>query len=160
MDADLLRTMVHDVVDGNRYLVLGTVEPDGLPRLSPVYFTHDDYHTFFWVSAPGAHHSRNVERQPSVSAVIFDSTTLPGAGEAVYLSAQAQQVPEEELPGECTRAFRNIGDRGAEPFTPAELSGDEPLRLYRAVATRYEVHIRGGHPTLGTGIDKRLPVNL
>lgn len=160
METDILRTMVHEVVDGNRYLVLGTVEPDGLPRLSPVYFTHDDYHTFFWVSSPDAQHSRNVDRQPSISLVIFDSTTLPGTSEAVYLSAQAQRVPDDELPGECERAFRNIGDRGARPFTPGELADDEPLRLYRAVATRYEVHVRGGHPTLGSGIDKRMPVNL
>lgn len=31
--------MARRVLDSNRYMVLGTVEPDGGPRLSPVFFT-------------------------------------------------------------------------------------------------------------------------
>ena len=36
MAVDELQEMARRVIDGNRYLVLGTVEDDGQPRLSPV----------------------------------------------------------------------------------------------------------------------------
>ncbi|MEU4236240.1 pyridoxamine 5'-phosphate oxidase family protein [Actinoplanes sp. NPDC026619] len=152
-----LTAMVRSVVDDNRYMTLGTVEPDGLPRLTPVYFTHDGYRSFYWVSEPGSQHSRNLAREPRLSIVIFDSRRLPGAGEAVYLSATARQVPDEELAAECEIAFRDVGG-GAEPFAPEELCGGAELRLYRADITSYAVHIRGGDPDYGTGVDKRMTV--
>jgi nitroimidazol reductase NimA-like FMN-containing flavoprotein (pyridoxamine 5'-phosphate oxidase superfamily) len=155
-----LETLVHDVIDDNRYLVLGTVEPDGGPRLSPVYFTHDDYRTFYWVSSPQAQHSRNVATHPAVTAVVFDSSIPPaGHPQAVYLSATAHEVPAAELAAACEVAFRRVGG-GVRPFTPDELSAPADLRLYRASATSYAVHIRGSHPSLGTGVDTRLPVVL
>jgi hypothetical protein len=48
------------------------------------------------------------------------------------------------------------GTRGGRAFTPEELSGDGDLRLYVATATAYDVHVRAGHPTLGTGLDRRV----
>jgi hypothetical protein len=157
---DALVAMARDVIDGNRYLTLGTAEPDGMPRLSPVYFTHDAYRTFYWISEPAAQHSANVARHPTITAVIFDSSKLPGTSEAVYLTATARQVPDDALAAECTVAFRNVGDRGGRPFAPAELSGAAPLRLFRADATSFAVHIRGSHPTFGTGTDKRMSVDM
>ncbi len=158
-DAELV-TMVRRVIDGNTYMTLGTVEANGLPRLSPVYFTVDAYRTFYWISAPGAQHSLNVARQPEISLVIYDSSVLPGDGpEAVYLTATARQVPEDELAAECAVAFR-APRGGVRAFAPDELTDPAELRLYRATATAFAVHIRGSHPTYGTGIDTRVPVAM
>ncbi|MEO3749164.1 pyridoxamine 5'-phosphate oxidase family protein [Streptomyces sp. B6B3] len=158
-DAELTN-MVRRVVDGNLYLTLGTVEPDGLPRLSPVYFTHDAYRTFYWLSAPDAQHSRNVARQPEITAVIYDSSVIPGDNpQAVYLTATAQRVPDDELTAECAVAFRTMRG-GIEASTPEDLTAPAPLRLYRATATSYAVHIRGSHPTRGRGTDSRVPVTM
>jgi nitroimidazol reductase NimA-like FMN-containing flavoprotein (pyridoxamine 5'-phosphate oxidase superfamily) len=157
-DDDLL-AMVRQVVDGNRYMTLGTVEPDGLPRLTPVYYTHDRYRTFYWVSAPDAQHSRNLGQQPRLAIVIFDSTVDPPKTRAVYLDATAEEVPEPELGAACATAFRSVGN-GAKAFAPEELSGSAVLRLYRATATSHAVHVRGGDPTYGTGVDRRVPVSM
>jgi len=46
--------------------------------------------------------------------------------------------------------------RGARRFGPEELTGEGDLRLYVATATSYDVHVRGSHPTHGTGIDRRV----
>ena len=54
---DDLSEMARHVIDTNSYLTLGTTEPDGRPRLSPVYYTHVGYRDFYWVSSPEAHHS-------------------------------------------------------------------------------------------------------
>jgi hypothetical protein len=78
------------VLDANRYLTLGTIEDDGRPRVSPVYFTHDDYRDVFWVSSPGSAHSRNISARSDVSAVVFGSTAEVGQGSAVYLICRSR----------------------------------------------------------------------
>ena len=153
-----LDAYARDVIDANTYMVLGTLDPDGEARISPVYFNHVDYAEFYWVSSPDAHHSANVARHPSVNIVIFDSSVPVGAGKCVYLHADAAVVPDSALAEHCQAAFS--GDlRGARAFAPEELSGDADLRLYRAEATAYDVHVRGRDPVHGTGIDKRMPAD-
>ena len=147
-----LDEMARRVIDGNTYMVLGTLDPDGQPRLSPVFYTAARYRDFYWVSVPEAHHSRNVAGRAEIRLVIFDSTLPPGEGEAVYVSATAREVPEAELPDVVGEAFRT--DAGTQ-FTREELSGDARLRLYVARATAYEVHVPGRHPTHGRGYDSR-----
>jgi nitroimidazol reductase NimA-like FMN-containing flavoprotein (pyridoxamine 5'-phosphate oxidase superfamily) len=146
----------------NRFLVLGTVDDDGRPRVSPVYFTHADHHDFYWVSSPESHHSRNIAARPKVTFVVFDSSVTPAQGpQAVYVDADAAEVSEADLAEHCARAWAHPrGDDGARPFAPEELSGDADLRLYRAVATRHEVHVRGSDPTYGKGIDHRETVEI
>jgi nitroimidazol reductase NimA-like FMN-containing flavoprotein (pyridoxamine 5'-phosphate oxidase superfamily) len=157
---DELAQMARDVIDSNRYLVLGTSEDDGRPRVSPVYYSHVGYREFYWVSSPEAQHSRNVEARGEVSFVIFNSTLLPTQGnQAVYVDATAVRVPDEDLPEQCERAFATVGP-GTRAFSPEELSGDRDLRLYRASANRYQVHVRGSDPKYGTGIDTRVTVDV
>jgi len=158
-DSPEIQTMVRDIIDKNRYMVLGTTEPSGLPRLSPVYYTHHEHRVVYWVSGVDAQHSENIVRQPAIAIVIFDSSADPSSTRAVYIGALAQQVPEDELPVECAVAFKAVG-RGARPFEPKELMGPAPLRLYRATVVDYAVHIRGSDPTYGDGVDKRLPTTL
>jgi hypothetical protein len=152
-----LDAMARRVIDRNLYMVLGTLEPDGQPRLSPVFYTAARYRDFYWVSQPGSHHSRNVAERPEVRLVVFDSSLPPAETEAVYITATAHEVPEEELPDVVDEAFRTDG-QGIR-FTPEELRGDAALRLYVARATAYEVHVRGRHPTLGRGYDSRQPAD-
>ena len=152
-----LHERVRTVLDANGYLVLGTVQPDGSPRVSPVYFTADGADTFFWVSSPLAQHSRNIARDPRVELVIFDSTRPPGETAAVYVTATAEQVAADELEAACATAFAQVGE-GARAFAAEELSGDAKLRLYRATASEIAVHVRGSDPSYGTGTDTRLVV--
>lgn len=146
------------VIDTNRYLTLGTTEPDHRPRLSPVYFTHVGYREFYWVSSPAARHSVNIAERPEVAIVIFDSTAPVGQGQAVYVCATAAVVADEELPRRCAEAFNRVGPGAARAFAPHELGGDADLRLYRAEATAHDLHVPGGDPVYGTGIDTRRPV--
>ena len=149
----VLDEMARRVIDRNLYLVLGTVDPDGQPRLSPVFYTAARYEDFYWVSVPDAHHSRNVAARPDVRIVVFDSSLIPSATEAVYITATARAVPDDQLAAVVDEAFRTDG--GAVRFTPDDLRGDAALRLYVARAAAYEVHVRGRHPTHGRGYDSR-----
>jgi nitroimidazol reductase NimA-like FMN-containing flavoprotein (pyridoxamine 5'-phosphate oxidase superfamily) len=54
------------IIDASLYLVLATADGTGRPWSSPVYFAHDRYAEFLWVSAPEAEHSRNIAARPQV----------------------------------------------------------------------------------------------
>ena len=152
-----LGAMARRVIDANQYMTLATLDPDGRPRLSPVYYTAARYTVFYWVSSPEARHSRNLAERPEVQIVIFDSTAPVGKGEAVYLGGTAKQMPDEELGPVLSEAFRT--EAGARRFNANELSGGAPFRLYLAYATSSEVHVGGGHPVHGRGVDTRQPAD-
>ncbi len=152
-----LDAMARRVIDANLYMTIATLQPDGSPWLSPVYFTPARYRDFYWVSVPGAHHSRNLRERPEVETVIFDSSVAVGHAEAVYISARAREVPEDELAAVVGEAFQQRG--GARRFAPEDLAGEADLRLYVATATSWEVLIRGGDSIHGTGIDRREPAD-
>ncbi|MGB0092508.1 MAG: pyridoxamine 5'-phosphate oxidase family protein [Solirubrobacteraceae bacterium] len=127
--------MARRVIDANNYLVLGTRDPDGSPRLSPVYYTPARYSDFYWVSSPQAHHSRNLTERPAVDIVIFDSTAPIGNGEAVYLAATARPIPDDELEAACPTAFRTTA--GARRFEPDELRGGGVSRTLKEDPCKY-----------------------
>jgi hypothetical protein len=145
------------VIDANLYLILGTQDPDGSPRLSPVFYTAARYTDFYWLSSPRAHHSRNLAERPVVQIVIFDSTATVGQGEAVYMTATARPVDDSELDAVGPEAFRAVA--GARRFQPYQHRGDADLRLYVARARSWEVHVPGRHPVHGRGADTRQPAN-
>ena len=149
--------MARRVIDANHYMTLATLDPDGRPRLSPVYYTAARYRDFYWVSSPEAHHSLNLAEHPEVQIVIFDSTAPVGQGEAVYLRGVAKQMADEDLEPVLPVAFRTAA--GARRFDADELRGRAPFRLYLAYSTSCEVHVPGGHPVHGRGVDTRQPAD-
>ena len=158
MAHDELEAIARDVIDTNHYMVLGTADPDGRPWVSPVYFTPERYGTLYWASSPQARHSRNIAGRPEVSVVIFDSRAPIGGAEAVYMSARAEQVPDDELE-RCAEVYRNrlpeVRDFGLEQLRPPA----EP-RLYRATVAEHSILIRGSDPQHGRGVDSRMRVTL
>lgn len=153
-----LEAAARNVIDTNKYMVLGTADARGRPWVSPVYFTPAGYTDFYWVSAPEALHSRNIGQRPEVSIVVFDSQVPIGGAEAVYLSARAAQVPDSDI-DRCAEIFRSRLPE-VRDFGPAQLRPPEPLRLYRATVTEHSILIRGGDPEHGRGVDSRLTLRL
>ena len=125
-----LNAMARRVIDASHYMTLGTTDPDGRPRLSPVYYTPARYSDFYWVSSPDAQHSRNLAERPGAEIVIFDSTAPAGEGEAVYITATARAIPDDELEAVCPEAFRTTA--GARRFTPDDLRGGAAAAVRRA----------------------------
>jgi hypothetical protein len=149
-----LDALARRVINTNQYMTLGTTDPDGRPRLSPVYYTPARYADLYWVSSPAAQHSLNLADRPETEIVIFGSTAPAGQGEAVYLDTVAARVPDDQLEAVCPEAFR--ATPGAHRFTPAELR-DGDLRLYVAHIRSCEVHVPGRDPAHGRGLDSRQP---
>jgi nitroimidazol reductase NimA-like FMN-containing flavoprotein (pyridoxamine 5'-phosphate oxidase superfamily) len=131
--------VVRSIVDANAYMTLATADEHGSPWASPVWYATADDREFVWVSAPQARHSRNLARRPDLAIVIFDSRQPPGTGEAVYLSARAEQVLEPEL-DRCLRIFSaESQEEGLAAWKRADVEPPARLRLYHAIATEHFV---------------------
>jgi nitroimidazol reductase NimA-like FMN-containing flavoprotein (pyridoxamine 5'-phosphate oxidase superfamily) len=142
-----------EIIDANLYMVLATADADGIPWASPVYFAPHEYHDFFWVSRPEARHSRNISARDgrAIAIVVFDSSVPAGAGRAVYMSAVAREVPEDDrAAGLVVFSSRSLA-HGAGEWTEKDVLPPAELRLYQATATE--------HYILGSR-DERIPVTL
>ena len=148
MDAD---ATAREIVDRNRYLTLATADATGRPWPAPVWYAHDAYRAFLWVSRPDARHSRNVAERPEVGIVIFDSTVPVGGAAAVYAEAVAAEVDAAEREAViATFSARSVAT-GLRPWGAGDVNGDAAHRLYRATASALYVLDAG---------DRRRPVAL
>ena len=139
------------IVDANLYMVLGTADTGGRPWASPVYFAPDRYRDFYWVSRPEAVHSQNIEQRPEISIVIFDSSVPISTGQAVYMSANAQQLTGDEgVTGIDVFSRRSLLHGGAQ-WTLRDVEAPARLRLYGASAVEQFVL---------SADDRRIPVTL
>jgi nitroimidazol reductase NimA-like FMN-containing flavoprotein (pyridoxamine 5'-phosphate oxidase superfamily) len=129
-----MRDVARAIVDDNLYLVLATADADGRPWAAPVYFAHEAYRRFIWVSAPDSTHSRNIAVRPGVSIVIFDSQVPVNKGQAVYMSATAEEVTGDEREQLVETFSARSQEHGAAAWTIADVEEPARLRLYVATA--------------------------
>ena len=138
-------------VDANLYMTLATADAHGRPWASPVWYAHDGYADFYWVSRPDARHSRNIASRSEISIVIFDSTVPVGGAKSVYLEAAAGEVAGGELEHGIEVFSRRSEATGAGEWRTSDVLTPAPHRLFRASASEYFVLV---------GDDRRIPVRL
>ncbi|HEX6582314.1 MAG TPA: pyridoxamine 5'-phosphate oxidase family protein [Thermoleophilaceae bacterium] len=143
--------LARELVDSNQYMTLATADQDGRPWASPVWFAHEEYTRFVWVSSPEARHSRNLSARPQAGIVIFDSTVAIGSGQAVYLEAEAAQLDDDRAERYVAVFSRRSKELGGREWTVDEVRAPAPLRLYLASASAH--HVLGEH-------DERIAVQL
>jgi uncharacterized protein YhbP (UPF0306 family) len=147
-----LTAMAREVIDANRYMTLATADGDGRPWASPVWYAHDGYREFLWVSRPETRHSRNLASRSTLAIVIFDSTVPVGGARAVYLEAVAEELDGAERERGIAVFSRRSEAHGAGTWGVADVTAPAPFRLYRARAAEQFV-LQGGR-------DVRIPVQL
>src|SRR5689334_8143337 len=128
-----LAARAREVIETNLYLALGTADPSGMTWVSPVYYAHDGFTDFYWASSPDALHSRNLKLRPDVALTVYDSRVAVGRAEAVYMRAQAAEVPAEEIDEVAAVYHRRLPE--VQRFELAELRAATVFRLYRARVT-------------------------
>ena len=127
------------VFAGNRYMVLGTAGEDGRPWTTPVWYAREGYEGLYWVSKPGARHSRNIAARPQVSIVVFDSQVPVGSAAAVYMEAVAQELTGAELERGLDVFGRESAAQSLSVWTLTDVSGGARHRLYCATVTEHWV---------------------
>ena len=132
-------TVAREIIDANWYMTLATADGDGRPWASPVWYAHQGYTDLYWVSRPGARHSRNLAVRPEVGIVIFDSTVREGDGQAVYVEALAEELDGADRDEGIAILSHRSEAGGAARWGVADVSGPAPLRLYRARASAHFV---------------------
>ncbi len=139
---DVARAMI----EASRYMVLATADTTGRPWPSPVYFAHDGYTRFYWVSSPEAIHSQNIASRSDVGIAIFDSTAPIGTGQGVYLRARATEVSDDERDHGIEVFSRRSQAHGGVAWIAADVQGDAELRLYRALVDEHSILAKDGRP--------------
>src|SRR5713101_4944618 len=143
-------------------MTLATADGEGQPWASPVFYAAANYTEFYWISAPEATHSQNLARRPQLSIVIFDSGVPAGTGQAVYMSATAEQVAAHDL-GPGLAVYPGPAEPGSDPVTPEQVQAPAPYRLYRATVSGHSVlcpRDTGPCALHGLAFDHRTPVRL
>src|SRR5262245_48183692 len=107
-------------------MTLATADADGRPWASPVWFAHEPYETFLWMSQPDARHSRNIAARSEIAIVIFDSTVSPYQRNAVYVDATAAIVPDAALDDAVAVYAERSAARGLETLAREQVSGAAP----------------------------------
>jgi len=77
--------------------------------------------------------------------VVFDSRQRPGSGLAVYMSATAARVAEEDLDLALdifNNRFPNPADHGLWGFTREQVEPPATIRLYRATVSQHSMLCR------------------
>jgi pyridoxine/pyridoxamine 5'-phosphate oxidase len=122
------------IIDSRRYMVIATADSSGQPWPSPVFFAHNDYRDFFWVSEPEAVHSRNLRVRREVGIVIFDSRAPIGNGQGVYVLGVAQELPAHEVGDGIALFSERSVEHGGEGWVPEDVRPPSRHRLYQATA--------------------------
>jgi nitroimidazol reductase NimA-like FMN-containing flavoprotein (pyridoxamine 5'-phosphate oxidase superfamily) len=145
------RATAMQIIDANRYLILATADSAGNPWAVPVWYAHEGYTSFFWVSRPQARHSHNLAVRPAASVVIFDSTLPELQAQAVYLETLAEELSGAEREHGIAIFSRRSLALGLREWRTADVTAPARHRLYRARASG--CYIRGPN-------DQRLPVSI
>jgi nitroimidazol reductase NimA-like FMN-containing flavoprotein (pyridoxamine 5'-phosphate oxidase superfamily) len=150
-------TVARSIIDANLYMVLATADEAGRPWASPVYFANSGYAEFFWVSSPEATHSRNIAVRPRVGIVIFNSQAPIGTGQGVYMPALAEEIADTELERGIHVFSRRSLAHGGVAWTPDDVRGRAPIRLYRATVAEHSILAKDGRPDHRIAADVNSP---
>lgn len=150
-----LGALARTIIDSNMYMVLGTADESGQPWVTPVYFACMEYKEFYWISSPEVRHSRNIAVRSQISIVIFDSQVAVGTGQAVYMSAVAEELNSVDFDRGLdiyNGRFSNPAEHGVRVIKSEDVRAPALYRLYRATASEHWVLDPAGRP------DHRTPV--
>jgi nitroimidazol reductase NimA-like FMN-containing flavoprotein (pyridoxamine 5'-phosphate oxidase superfamily) len=147
-----------EIIDAGMYMVLGTADARGRPWVSPVWYGHEGYREFFWVSGNDVEHSRNIAARPEVSIVVFDSRQAMGTGQAVYMAAVAEEVVDAAEQERGMEVFNRWSrEQGGRPWTLDEVRPPASIRLFRATVSEHSMLDKSGE---GPPHDHRTVVSL
>ena len=83
---------------------------------------------------------------------MFDSQQPAGTGQAVYVSATAEELADEDI-GRGLEVYPGPPERGGRPMEPADVQPPSAYRLYRARVSEHSILCpRDGGPCAEHGL--------
>jgi general stress protein 26 len=125
---ELLRSM--------RFVSVATVNEDGSPHNSPLFFIPDpNLEYFYWGSHPESLHSINVLRTGKLFAVIYDERG------GLYIEAENGHILEGEDLEKALEVHNSVRARyNKKPLTLEYYSGNNPQRMWVAKIVRFSIN--------------------
>lgn len=157
--------IVEDLVEKARktvgkilYLTLATCNDKGEPWNSPVYVGFDENYNFYWLSWSKNVHSKNIDSNGRVFAVLYDSTVPAsvGKGFGVYMRGTAHSLGKRNLK-EMLKALKLIYRRiDKKSRGPKEFLGLFPRRIYKF--TPEQVWVNATDRVKSSPVDTRIDI--
>jgi hypothetical protein len=122
-----------------RHAAVATVNEDGSPHNSPVFFQYDkELKYLYWSSSPEAQHSQNIARDGRVFVVLYEANE----GGGLYIEADNARVLAGKELAEGLKVLNEFrARRGKESLGADYYTGDSPQRLYRANVQKLSVNV-------------------
>ncbi len=93
------KTILEELLRGNKYLSLATADKNGMPWSSPVAYQFDkDTETFYFISSPTSKHIQNISENPQVAFSIFYSEQTAGNAFGIQGSGVVERVNANDIP--------------------------------------------------------------
>lgn len=147
---DRARRLIEDC----NHMIIASADEAGNPRVSPVFYAHDEDHALYWVSSKNAHHSANIRVRPAIDLVIF---SLDGGTDALYIEAEAHELSDDAEIAAGTKAMQSRPQAGKFMInSPADVSGDAAWRIYKATPKRR--YLREEATESGQTVTRRLEI--
>lgn len=123
------KNILHDVM----YSTIATVSDNGLPWAGPMFTVYDpSRHAIYWCAARNSQHGQNIQHNPNVFIVTYDSMAPGGQGEGVYLHCKASEVTEAQ---QRTDAYALLVAKHQAPYWSLDdlTSESSPIALFQAI---------------------------
>jgi uncharacterized protein YhbP (UPF0306 family) len=91
------RAALLELLEETPALTLATLDPDGSPRATPLFFAADDLALVF-LSDPSSHHSRNLQADPRCGVGLYPGVDDWRALRGVQMRGRARRLSEAEAP--------------------------------------------------------------
>ena len=124
------------IIEENKYMALSTCDLDKNPWGSTVFYAYDKSFDFYFMSAIDSRHAENININPKVAFVIFDSSQPMGRAESIQAEGKAVLVSAAAELKEVIRIYgaRQFPRAKIDPlrrYPPEEFSEAAELRFYR-----------------------------
>jgi uncharacterized protein YhbP (UPF0306 family) len=91
-----LNKLAREIVEKNQYMTIASSDSQSNAWASPVVYTYDENHNFYFISLPHSKHCQNIQLKPKVTIAIFDSHQLYGEGVGLQIEGKANELLAKE----------------------------------------------------------------
>jgi general stress protein 26 len=120
------------ILESSPYLVVASVDKNGMSNNSPMFSVYDEKYTFFWNSQINSKHSENIRVNPDVFCVVFDPSIKDGG---TYMPGKAYEINDHE---ELKKIFKiYYAKRGKAPDSVEIYLNENQGRFYKFVPEKF-----------------------
>jgi len=127
------------LLENVRHAAIATVNEDGSPHNSPVFFQYDSRLNYlYWSSSPESQHSKNIAGDGRIFVVLYEANV----GGGLYIEANEAHTLEGTELEQGLLIFNEFrAKREKHPLSLDYFTGNSQQRMYRATIQKLSVNI-------------------